>query len=370
MSFRIRTQYVIALVALLGIVTVLVSVALLAATDRLSREFEARSLLRMEKALSTAVIDHAESTSRITAERLLEPLFFEDISSVGNILIPLRDRPEVLAVAAYTSDGMLFHNGSSRLETFGDPAPKEVLAVLQNALDRMESIGDTIRFITPISSDGHIFGVLDVLIDSGLVSAQITALRDELETVSAEAIDELILRLAVISAIALVLAVGVATLLAARLSRPIRDLAGATSRIEAGDFGIDLSSDRTDELGDLAHAFDRMAETLRDTMVSRSQLELTVADQTRELRQTHEALLALETERREVLDEIGDELRHPITELEKDVEHALRNQDSALELRHSMSRLLLQIRDIRRLVDDLRLATRSQQPRAIGRGRD
>lgn len=370
MKFRIRTQYIIALVSLLAVVTVLISAAQLAGTGRLSHEFEARSLQQMEMALSETVIDHAVSTSRITAERLLEPLFFEDIANVGNIIGPLLDLVEVISVTVYSNDGLVFHNGSAKLETFGDRAPPEVLEVLRNAREQTDFSGETVRIITPITSDGYVFGTLDVLIDSRFVSGRVAALRQELVAASDQALRHQALQLTIIGAGALVLAIGVAILLAGRLSRPIRELASATRKIESGDFGVDLSTDRTDELGELAHAFDRMAETLRDTMISRSQLELTVADQTRELRQTHETLVALEADRREVLDEIGDELRNPITELEKDVEHALRNQDSALELRHSMSRLLFQIRDIRRLVDDLRLAARSAQPRKVGRGRD
>ena len=71
-----------------------------------------------------------------------------------------------------------------------------------------------------------------------------------------------------------------------------------------------------------------------------------------------------------MLDEIGDDLRAPITAIESDITVALRNQDSALELRHSLSRVLFQIRDVRRLVDDLRFAARSEQPRRIGRSTD
>jgi len=70
--------------------------------------------------------------------------------------------------------------------------------------------------------------------------------------------------------VALVLAFGVSFLFARGLVRPILEIQDAAVKISDGDFGTRVESQRTDELGDVARAVDRMLEHLRGY---RSQVE-------------------------------------------------------------------------------------------------
>lgn len=365
---RIRTKYLLILISLVACLTAAVSIYQFTATQRLNSEFQDRSLERFESSLTAVARSNAVSLSSLTAESLLEPLFFQDIDGVGNIVQPLLARDEIIALNVYARDGQVFHNGSDELETFGDPASPEVIQILEAKSPVIQMNDDmTIRIITPIVADGYVFGALDVLIDTVFVENEIAAMQDELVAASDEEIRQQIVQLVGVSLVALMIAAALATVLASRLSAPIRELAGATERISRGDFSVSIETRRNDEFGALASSFDDMSRTLRETMVSRSELQTTVEAQTHELRETHEQLVTLETDRREVLEEISDDLRAPIQELESDAEHALRNQDSALELRHSMSRLLIRIRDVRRLLEDLRFASQSKEPRKAAR---
>lgn len=365
---RIRTKYLLILISLAAAITAAVSVYQFTATQRLTSEFQNRSLQRFEVSLTHAARTNAVSLATLTSERLLEPLFFQNIDGVGNIVQPLLARDDIVAVNVYSRDGRVFHNGSDELETFGDPAPQEVRDLLAAKSQQVTMRVDmTIRIINPIMADDYVFGALELLVDTRFVENEIAGMQKELIAAGNAELQQQIVQLGAVSLIALLFAGGVATLLASRLSSPIRELAAATQRISRGDFSVDIETRRNDELGALAGSFDDMSRALRETMVSRSDLQDTVEAQTRELREAHERLVALESTRREVLDEIGDDLREPIRNLESDAEHALRNQDSALELRHSMSRLLLRIRDVRRLLEDLRFASHSSEPRKAAR---
>lgn len=370
MNFSLRTKYVVTLVTLVAVVTFMILLAQRAAHDRIVHAFELENLERLDTILTDNAREQAASTAEITANRLLEPLFAEDISGVGNIIRPLVDREDVRDVTVYGRDGKLFHDGTQKLTRFGDDAPLDVIVALGSQEVFTETDTFDFRVIEPIVADGYVFGAVAVTFNARYIGAEVTAMQVELAKVADAALQEMELRLALVGLVALLLAGIGAAFLAGRMSRPVRELARATQSIGTGDFSVEMSFRRTDELGELAHALDDMAKNLRDTMVSRSQLEMTVAEQTRELRQTHEALVELESKRRHVLDEIGDDLRNPITAIESDITVALRNQDSALELRHSLSRVLFQIRDVRRLVDDLRFAARSEQPRRIGQSTD
>ncbi|MBO6785104.1 MAG: HAMP domain-containing protein [Alphaproteobacteria bacterium] len=365
---NIRTKYVLVLVSLVAGLTVAISLYHFSTNQRLSDEFRERSLERLEASLTNRARENALSLSILTASAALEPLFFEDIERVGSVLTSLLERPEVNAVLVYARDGTVFHDGSEALETFGSDAPDDVVRAMGDG-ERLIQIRpeNMIRIVTPIAAGGYTFGALEVLIDAGFVDRQISVMQLDLASAFDREMRKQIVQLLVVSVVALLLAGLIAVFLAGRLSAPIRELADATRRIEKGDFGVDIRTRRDDELGDLARAFEHMANTLQETMVLRSELQRTVDEQTTELRAAHDNLLAQETDRREVIEEITNDLRSPITELESDAEHALRNQDSALELRHSMSRLLLRIRDVRRLLEDLRFASRSDEPRRAAR---
>ena len=270
-----------------------------------------------------------------------------------------------MRAVVYDRNGQVFHSGSDKLEEFGDPAPPlDVLKMLAADGPRV-SVNDnmTIRIVSPIVEDGFVFGVLDLLIDTTFVEHEIADMQSALVTASEQEIRQLVF----VSLIILLAAGAVATNLAARLSAHILQLAERAKRISQGDFSVDIRSKRSDELGVLANAFDDMSRALSETMISRTELQISLESQTRELREAHEHLLAVESDRREVLDEISEDLRGSINELESDAEHALRNHDSAIELRHSMGQLLLHIRDVGRLLEDMRFASRSDQPRKAAR---
>jgi two-component system sensor histidine kinase BaeS len=81
--------------------------------------------------------------------------------------------------------------------------------------------------------------------------------------------------------LALLLAALAALVSARSLLRPIRELAGATHRLAAGDYHIRVTDNRRDELGALAHDFNQLAHALARNETLRRQL---IADVSHELR--------------------------------------------------------------------------------------
>ena len=84
-----------------------------------------------------------------------------------------------------------------------------------------------------------------------------------------------------IAAVALLFAALISAILARQLTRPIRALASGARSIAAGHFNTRIQAAHSDELGDLAHDFNRLAETLERNRASRQRW---VADIAHELR--------------------------------------------------------------------------------------
>ena len=92
---------------------------------------------------------------------------------------------------------------------------------------------------------------------------------------------DLRLRLLVSAGIALVFAALVGALLARGIARPVRELTHAADKLSSGDFSHPLDVSSSDELGDLARAFQRMRRDLQHMLQARTDL---VANVSHELR--------------------------------------------------------------------------------------
>jgi two-component system NtrC family sensor kinase len=99
-----------------------------------------------------------------------------------------------------------------------------------------------------------------------------------------------------------------------QIARPLRDFTQATTRLEAGDFEVGLETSREDELGQLAHAFQRMAREVQRREEALRQanegLEHRVAERTQELTDVHRKLV--ETARQVGRAEIATNVLHNV----------------------------------------------------------
>ena len=88
---------------------------------------------------------------------------------------------------------------------------------------------------------------------------------------------DLLPTLMVAAAIALPIAVGLAMLVAAYVTRPLHQLTVASQRVAEGDFDVQVNVDRSDEVGRLARTFSRMALRVGETHTQMRQLVANVS---------------------------------------------------------------------------------------------
>ena len=151
-----------------------------------------------------------------------------------------------------------------------------------------------------------------------------------------------------VTGVALVMAVLVSSWLAARVTRPVEELAAAARQVAAGDWNAQVRSQSSDELGEMATCFNAM---------------------TRELTDQRERLLQSERVAawRELARRLAHELKNPLFPLQITVENLLRARQGRGEqfdevFRESTSTLLAEIGDLRAIIGRFSEFSKMPQP--------
>ncbi len=163
----------------------------------------------------------------------------------------------------------------------------------------------------------------------------------------------------------LAVAVGLfcALLLLRGLRRPMVALLAGTRALRKGELTHRIEPSGTDEFGELANSFNRMAGELeaknRDLEAAKENLERAVAARTAELQDANAALEKADQVRRRFFADISHELRTPLTIIRGEAEIGLRGHDKEVEdYKGTLHRVLEQAEHTGRLVDDLLFVAR------------
>ncbi len=129
-------------------------------------------------------------------------------------------------------------------------------------------------------------------------------------------------------ALSAILAV-IALFMGRRMARPIQNLADAAQKIGQGQFDKRIDIHARDELGDLARAFNHMADELQRTTASRKDLEREIAERKQAEASLHKALEDKKTLMREIHHRVKNNMQVISALLRM---HGRRTDDAALQI--------------------------------------
>ena len=215
-----------------------------------------------------------------------------------SVLLPGAD-PRPTDRTAFVASGLpdaFARNGTARvLADFGDGAPYEAQG-LEGALGQ---VSPHLRVIVASGQIGYAWQAIDG--EPSLVMGGRQGGSPELyfvfrATPIDNALNQLAVGLAAAGAAAIALALLVASVVARWLVRPVTEAAGAARRIASGDLAARVPERGTDEVGRWAADFNRMADSLEQTVgrleTAQQQNRAFVADVAHELRTPLTALVA------------------------------------------------------------------------------
>ncbi len=213
--------------------------------------------------------------------------------------------------------------------------------------------------------------ILDERIDTDFNQLIQEAIEGEAEEVAAEraATAEMIRRFRLLAVIFSLMAMAAAAasiwFLRRDLQEPILKLLGGASALARGDLEHRIEILGRNELHEVGHAFNKMAEEVssRERALSNANahLETAVSERTRELEHLLSALKESDTNRKRLLADVSHELRTPLTIIRGEADVALRgNNQSAEPYREALSNIRDAAMHTSGLVDDLLFVARRE----------
>ena len=224
----------------------------------------ASSTITLRQSLLEEIRKKEEVAISVMASALTNPLYQLDMLKIGELVTAFEKRPDILYVYVYDKDRRIIHDGTSDLLLYGkvrdDPL---TLRSMREQKLLTQLVGNELHVSTPITiADDKIGGIsvgysLETLL--GYIAKQQGDLDREYQGVASHELHTMVIIALGFSLAGLILAV----VLARSWSKPITLLSNLAARVGRGDYGVAISINRSDEIGQLARSFSSMVTSLK-----------------------------------------------------------------------------------------------------------
>ncbi|MEM7612614.1 MAG: EAL domain-containing protein [Pseudomonadota bacterium] len=223
-----------------------------------SHDIREQSTAALHSSLTQQIDQYGQSITDVLAERMVNPLYALDMRA---LLIRLQETQDMQGVAyafVVDNDNNVVHDGTSHIETYGRPLQ---VAILQLHAD-LELVGvHEVR--TPIALAGEQLGAIHIGVSLQSAMAEGMAIDNQLATLMNSRIRDVVVEVIGYSLVMLILGLLLATVIARRFARPIRQLADYARDVGHGRRDAPPARERADEIGMLAQSLGAMSEDLR-----------------------------------------------------------------------------------------------------------
>lgn len=245
-------------------IAVLVIVTVLAGLLQRQRAMQREVIVLGQQSIQALVLERlrvqGEAVGLLAADELVNPLYYFDLESIGRIVRGVLNQPDVEYVTVYDPAGMVIHDGSPGIASYGKPMLDAIAGGVVNSRTLLlQTHADIFDVSAPISIGDQRLGGIRIGYSLESVRHYGEVANKELERRIDQIGQRYLIGIVLLLATLVVLGLAVSVVMQRTLIRPVRRLAEAAREIEEGNFAASLPSrHNSDEIGQLVHAFARM----------------------------------------------------------------------------------------------------------------
>jgi diguanylate cyclase (GGDEF)-like protein len=213
-----------------------------------------------------------DAIALLLAEALVNPVYFSDLQSIGQVAQSVLLQPDVEYVLVFDTQGRILHDGSPDIAQFGQTMRDAFGPAAALAAGPLVQYSDALIDVThPMLLGAERIGGVRIGLSRAAAAARVRGSQERLAQSIAELTTERLRTLALPVAGLIGLALLGLLAVSRRLVRPVRTLAAKARAMERGDYAVVDGSTRNDEVGELVRAFNNLGHSIaaRDRDVRR-----------------------------------------------------------------------------------------------------
>ncbi|MFK7997904.1 MAG: sensor histidine kinase [Granulosicoccus sp.] len=215
----------------------------------------------MHDNLEDALVKRATTTATLFASTAKDPVLSYDLASLDAFGNELTLNQDIVYVRTLTHDGIILANAG-----LSESDSKQFIE--DNALD---AVTDGVFDVSATISEGGVeYGRVEIGFDINSIETSLVEIR-QLSTLIA------VIEMALVGVFSFILGT--------YLTRKLLVLSRAAKQVSEGDYVLDLDVDSVDEVGDVARAFDQMAQVLDESKQARDKYEQELVELNKTLEQ-------------------------------------------------------------------------------------
>lgn len=270
---------------------------------------------------------------------LADPLYLANVEDVEKVATLVASQPDVEYVRVFTSDGALLADTSlGGFQSLGGRASELGMRALAEQQGIEDVNGELFEIAQPVTIGGQLVGGVEIGLRSDVLQKQVRAI----------VIEHLIQ-----GTILILIAGGVAFLIARSFSRPVRTLVDATENMASGRLDTRVRDVQSGELQTLAGSFNTMARELQTTIAD-------LQDSRRRIVSVQEGV------RREIASHLHGRVQARMLVLRTQLYRTIQRADPSPEAGEQLTTIIAQLDDL--IQNDITSLSRQLYPSIVRRG--
>ncbi|MEE8359870.1 MAG: ATP-binding protein [Candidatus Omnitrophota bacterium] len=270
MKLTLQTKY-----SLTIFISILLALILLTGAVLLRSKFAIQKIITtnsriMEEGLFRQLESRAEEMTGRLSSDLVGPMNRRDLDPIKDIVWRAKRQQDISYIYVFDAAGRIIDDGTDegllRGNVLKDAVSRNAVAA---SVPLFQFTQDTLDASAPIVLENEIVGGVRVGFFLKTVMMDIDNMKGHMISIGRESAKQNILIIAITAVILLMLGVIVSIAIAKVLSRPIDVLSSFTKRYDKGDYDVAIPVDRSDEIGQLGNALNKITQNLRETTFSR-----------------------------------------------------------------------------------------------------